>query len=133
MHNDLQKKNTDIIAEIKDRLDIVDVVSEQVVLKKSGRNFWGCCPFHKEKTPSFSVNPEKGIYKCFGCGEGGDAISFLMKTGNKSFYEVMSEQAQRFGLELPSFQQNAEKTELKKQIYDINQKASEYFTNLHLN
>ena len=75
----------ELISQIKDRLDIVDVVSKQVVLKKSGSNYWGLCPFHGEKTPSFSVNPQLGIYKCFGCGEGGDALSFIMKTQNCSF------------------------------------------------
>ena len=69
----------EVIAKIKDRLDILEVVSERVILKKSGSHYWGLCPFHKEKTPSFSVNPSLGIYKCFSCGEGGDAISFLMK------------------------------------------------------
>lgn len=62
----------ELIAQIKDRLDIVEVVSERVILKKNGGHFWGLCPFHKEKTPSFSVNPNLGIYKCFGCGEGGE-------------------------------------------------------------
>ena len=83
------KTYTEAISLIKERLDIVDVVSEYVILKKSGRNYMGCCPFHKEKTPSFSVNPERQIYKCFGCGEGGDALSFLMKINNQSFNEVM--------------------------------------------
>ena len=70
----------EVIAEIKNRLDIVDVVREQVILKKNGGRYWGLCPFHKEKTPSFSVNPQLGIYKFFGCGAGGDALSFIMKT-----------------------------------------------------
>src|ERR1035437_7463399 len=90
------QNNQDVIFEIKNRLDIIDVVSEHVVLKKTGRNYSGLCPFHKEKTPSFSVNADKGIYKCFGCGEGGDAISFLMKVNNESFYEVISELAQKY-------------------------------------
>ena len=73
------KTYNEVIDEIRNRLDILDVVQSRVVLKKKGANYWGCCPFHSEKTPSFSVNVQKGIYKCFGCGEGGDAISFLMK------------------------------------------------------
>ena len=92
----------ELISQIKDRLDIVDVVSQQVVLKKSGNHYWGLCPFHKEKTPSFSVNPQKGIFKCFGCGEGGDAISFLMKINNQSFADVIKDQAEQFGIELPA-------------------------------
>ena len=88
----------ELVSQIKDRLDIVEVVSEQVILKKNGGHYWGLCPFHKEKTPSFSVNPNLGIYKCFGCGEGGDALTFIMKTQNKEFMEVVRELAQKFGL-----------------------------------
>ena len=86
----------EVVAEIKSRLDIVDVVSESVILKKNGNRYWGCCPFHKEKTPSFSVNPAIGIYKCFGCGEGGDALKFIMKTKNMSFMEVIKDLAQKY-------------------------------------
>ncbi len=128
MTNQMKLSNSDIVQEIKDRLDIVDTVSEHVVLKKSGRNFWGVCPFHQEKTPSFSVNPEKGIYKCFGCGAGGDSISFLMKLQNQSFMEVITELAQKFGLEMPNTGFSSEKAELKKQIYEVNQKAAHFYS-----
>lgn len=117
----------DAISEIKNRLDIVDVVSEHVALKKSGRNYWGCCPFHKEKTPSFSVNPDKGIFKCFGCGAGGDAISFLMKVNNSTFYEILVEQAQKFGIPIQNQTFSSEKTELKKQILEVNFEAVKFF------
>ena len=90
------KTYTEVIDEIRNRLDILDVVQSRVVLKKKGANYWGCCPFHNEKTPSFSVNVQKGIYKCFGCGEGGDAISFLMKINNQSFSDVIKDLAQQF-------------------------------------
>jgi DNA primase len=132
MANNLINKNIDITSEIKNRLDIVDVVSEHVVLKKSGRNYWGVCPFHNEKTPSFSVNQEKGIFKCFGCGAGGDAISFLMKINNNTFFETISDLAGKFGLEIPSFGQTSEKTELKNKIYEINLEAAKYFNKLLL-
>lgn len=125
-------QNNDVTSEIKSRLDIVDVVSEHVVLKKSGKNYWGCCPFHNEKTPSFSVNPDKGIFKCFGCGVGGDAISFLMKVNNNTFFEVISDLASKFGIEMPSFGQSAEKTELKNKIYEINLEAAKYFNKILL-
>src|SRR5574344_1192125 len=92
----------DVVSQIKDKLDIIDVISQDVILKKSGANYWGCCPFHKEKTPSFSVNPQKGIFKCFGCGEGGDAISFLMKINGQSFNDVIKDLADQFGIELPT-------------------------------
>ena len=90
----------ELVTQIKDRLDIVDVVSKEVILKKNGSHYWGLCPFHKEKTPSFSVNTNLGIYKCFGCGEGGDALTFIMKTQNKEFIEVIRELAEKYGLEM---------------------------------
>lgn len=127
------QNNQDTIFEIKNRLDIVDVVSEHVVLKKTGRNYSGLCPFHKEKTPSFSVNPDKGIYKCFGCGEGGDAISFLMKINNESFFEVISELAQKYNLQLFSAGNYSEKAELRTKIYELNLEASKYYKNLLVN
>jgi len=119
--------SNDAVEEIKSRLDIVETVSEQVALKKSGKNYWGLCPFHKEKTPSFSVNPEKGIYKCFGCGEGGDSISFLMKTGNASFWETIVTLAQKFGIDLPQAGVSKEKKELKDQILEVNKEAVEFY------
>ena len=91
----------ELVTKIKDKADIVDIVSEQVILKKNGSRYWGLCPFHKEKTPSFSVNPSLGIYHCFGCGEGGDVISFLMKTQNKEFMEVIKELAEKYDIEIP--------------------------------
>jgi DNA primase len=127
------KSNEDVVFEIKSRLDIVDVVSEHVVLKKSGKNYWGLCPFHQEKTPSFSVNADIGIFKCFGCGEGGDAISFMMKVNRTSFYETITELAQKFGLALPHGNFSSEKTEIRTKIYEINKKTAEYYKNLLLN
>lgn len=134
MANPQNNLEQDVLAEIKNRLDVVDVVSEHVLLKKSGKNYWGLCPFHKEKTPSFSVNPDKGIFKCFGCGAGGDSLSFLMKLNNTSFYETLTELAQKFGLEMPKFGgQSSEKTELKNQIYELNKAAAEFYNDLLLN
>lgn len=86
---------------IKDRLDIVDVVSQYVALKKSGANYWGVCPFHNDKKPSMSVSPSKGIFKCFSCGEGGDALHFLVKIQNRTYKDVILELADKFGIELP--------------------------------
>ena len=109
----------EVISQIKDRLDIVDVVSQSVVLKKSGANYWGLCPFHNDKKPSLCVSPSKGIYKCFSCGEGGDALTFLLKTRNQDFKELIAELADRFGIELPKTtgfkpQDKELKTEMKK-------------------
>ena len=97
-------------------------------MKKKGQNYWGLCPFHKEKTSSFSVNRAKGIYKCFGCGEGGDVISFLMKTQNKSFGEVIREEAEALGIELPSsFGGSPEKKELKQQVLSALKDVAEFY------
>ena len=124
----MEQQYTDVIAQIKDRMDILDIVSKYVILKKKGANYWGLCPFHNEKTPSFSVNPAKGIYKCFGCGEGGDAIAFLMKINNQSFQEVIKEQAEIFGIELPkSFGSNKDKSGEKSVLLEILGKACSIF------
>ena len=92
----------DKVEEVKSATDIVDVVSDYVRLKKAGSNFKGLCPFHNEKTPSFNVNPSMGIFKCFGCGEGGDAISFVMKIEGTGFTETVRMLAEQAGIELPS-------------------------------
>ena len=120
----------ELISQIKDRLDIVDVVSKEVVLKKSGNHYWGLCPFHKEKTPSFSVNPQLGIYKCFGCGEGGDALSFIMKTKNVEFMDLIKDLAEEFGLELPkTFKKSENSKDLKEQMINANARAVEFYSN----
>ncbi len=119
----------EVISLIKDKLDIVDVVSQQVVLKKSGNHYWGLCPFHKEKTPSFSVNPQLGIYKCFGCGVGGDALSFIMKTRNIEFMDLIRELAQQFGIEMPkNFNKNESSKDLKDLMIKANARAVEYYS-----
>lgn len=121
----------ELVSQIKDRLDIVEVVSEQVILKKNGGHYWGLCPFHKEKTPSFSVNPNLGIYKCFGCGEGGDALTFMMKTQNKEFIEVLRELAQKYGLDMPKNFNKSEPKGLKEEMIKACTKAVEFY-NLRL-
>ena len=121
----------ELVTQIKDRLDIVEIVSQEVILKKSGGHYWGCCPFHKEKTPSFSVNPNLGFFKCFGCGVGGDAITFIMKTQNKDFIEVVRELAERFGLEMPKNFKNSESKGLKEEMIKACTKAAEFY-NLRL-
>lgn len=123
-----EKTYSEVIDEIRNRLDILDVVQSRVVLKKRGANYWGCCPFHNEKTPSFCVNVQKGIFKCFGCGEGGDAISFLMKINNQSFTDVIRDLAEQYGIELPKAYGNSKQfSEEKKQIKELLKDACEYF------
>ena len=121
----------ELVSQIKDRLDIVEIVSKEVILKKNGDRYWGLCPFHKEKTPSFSVKPSLGIYKCFGCGEGGDAISFIMKTQNREFMDVISDLAEQFGFEMPKKFQKSENKGLKDEMLKATQKAAEFY-NLRL-
>ena len=121
------------ISEIRDRSSILEVVSDYVTLKKTGKNYKGLCPFHSEKTPSFMVNEEKQIFHCFGCGEGGDAFTFLMKAGHFSFPQAVEELAKRYGVKLPSRELSpAQKKEIAQQeaLFQINQLASDYFHDL---
>ncbi|MCX5854312.1 MAG: DNA primase [Deltaproteobacteria bacterium] len=119
------------VEEIKDRADIVDLISEYITLKKTGRNFVGLCPFHKEKTPSFTVNRDKQIFYCFGCGEGGNAISFLMKVNHQSFPEAVRYLASKTGIVIPEgvmTREEKERSSLKEQINRVNQMAAQYFS-----
>jgi len=120
----------DKLAEIKNAVDIVGIISEEVVLKKTGRNFLGLCPFHSEKTPSFSVSPDRQIFYCFGCGAGGNVFSFLMKQHGLSFPEAAKNLAQRCGIEIPtqslSPEQKRKLTE-RDAILSANRLAMEYF------
>lgn len=117
----------DVVSQIKDKLDVLDVVSKDVILKKSGGNYWGLCPFHKEKTPSFSVNPAKGIYKCFGCGEGGDALSYLMKTRGLDFKDLIKDLAREFGIELPNTYSGEKNKDKKEQMIKACSEAAEFY------
>ena len=121
------------VSEIRDRSSILEVVSDYVTLKKAGKNHRGLCPFHSEKTPSFMVNEEKQIFHCFGCGEGGDVFTFLMKVGHFSFPQAVEELAKRYGVKLPSRElSTTQKKEMAKReaLFQINQIASEYFHDL---
>lgn len=130
----MSKTLEELVAEIKNRLDIVEVVSEQVILKKNGTHYWGLCPFHKEKTPSFSVNPQLGIYKCFGCGAGGDALSFIMNTKGIEFIDLIKDLAARFNLEMPdSFNKSEQSKGLKEEMTEACRKAAEFYNDLLLN
>ncbi len=118
----------EVISLIKDRLDIVDVVSQYVVLKKSGANYWGLCPFHNDKKPSMSVSPSKGIYKCFSCGAGGDALSFLVKIQNREYKDVILELAEKYGIELPQkFHSSKENKNQKKEMISACEKAAKFY------
>ncbi len=116
------------IDEVRSASDIVDVVSSHVRLKKRGKNFLGLCPFHQEKTPSFNVNAEKQMYYCFGCGNGGNVITFVTQLEKVSFIEAVRTLAERAGISLPteSSADAAEATESEK-LYDVCRKAGLYF------
>ena len=127
--NDLK----DIIEEIKSRSDIVNVISQYISLKNSGSSYSGLCPFHSEKTGSFHVNQNKQIYKCFGCGEGGDVINFIMKIENLDFMEAVKLLAQKNGIEFNTNLSEADKKKMEeiKLMQDIHLKAARfYFSNL---
>lgn len=120
------------LQEVRSRADIVQVIGEKIHLKKAGRHFKGCCPFHQEKTPSFMVNPEKQIYHCFGCGMGGDIFSFLMKHDGMEFVEAVRTLAERCGVTLTESGSgsgvDAEKARSEKAfLYKVNAFASRFF------
>ncbi len=119
----------ELLDEIRSHNDIVDVVSQYVALKRKGRNYFGLCPFHNEKSPSFSVSPDKQIFHCFGCGVGGDVIHFIMKVENLSFPESVQLLAERAGIEIQnSFSPEDEKVaKLKAKVYEVNQNAAEFY------
>ncbi|MCC7263146.1 MAG: DNA primase [Candidatus Latescibacteria bacterium] len=119
----------ELIQRIREAADIVEVVSEHIQLRKTGRNFVGLCPFHGEKTPSFNVNPELQIYKCFGCDAGGDVFKFVQQIDRVSFTEAVAHLAQRTGIALPTpSQQPAD--ELSDQLYRASELAAKYYHHL---
>ena len=119
------------IRQILGRLEIVDVIGGFVRLKKRGANYLGLCPFHNEKTPSFSVSPTKEIYKCFGCGRSGNTISFLMEHEKYSYVESLKWLAGKYGVEIEETYQTDEQRESRQvadSLYIINQFAQQFFT-----
>ena len=101
------------IQELLNRVDVVDIIDKKVQLKKAGANFVACCPFHQEKTPSFTVSPSKQFYHCFGCGEHGSAISFLIEYDGLSFIEAVNELANTIGLKVPNEDLSKKKKRMK--------------------
>lgn len=120
----------DLIEEIRMKNDIVDVISGYVKLQRRGSSYFGLCPFHNEKSPSFSVSPDKQMYYCFGCGAGGNVFTFLMEYENFSFVEAVKALAERAGVELPSLEYSREAKEqadLRSALLDINRQAARYY------
>jgi DNA primase len=123
-----------VIAEIRERTDIVQVIGQHVQLKRSGMNYLGLCPFHEEKTPSFNVNPQRQFFHCFGCHESGDVITFLMKVEGRRFLEVVEDLAARAGIEVPRQQvsasdarREAQRKSERQQGLDLNRKVAEHY------
>lgn len=122
------------LAQIKSQIDIVDIISEEIVLKKKGSNYWGLCPFHGEKTPSFSVNAQRGFFKCFGCGVGGDAITFLMKIHNWDYMQTIKFLAERYHVELPEYNGDGGKHKEERTLMtEACKKAVEFYQDILLN
>ncbi len=112
--------------------DIVDIVGEYVTLKRKGVNYQACCPFHNEKTPSFVVSPSKGVYKCFGCGKGGNAVTFLMEHENITYPEALKMVAKRYGIEVKEKEMTDEevrRNDDRESMFALNGWAAEYFAN----
>lgn len=125
----MERYNDEILDEIRSRNDIVSTISQYMTLKRKGRNYFGLCPFHNEKSPSFSVSPDKQIFHCFGCGVGGDVINFVKKIENIGFLDSVRLLAEKSGIQLPNDISKAEEEniKLKNRIYKINELAAKFY------
>ena len=119
----------EIIEEVRQNNDIVDIISQYVHLTRKGRNYFGLCPFHSEKSPSFSVSPDRQIFHCFGCGVGGNVYTFLMKIEGITFKEALEQLAERANIQLPKLENNADtaEEELKAKVYKVNEFTAEFY------
>lgn len=120
----------ELVEEVRQKSDIVDVISSYISLQKKGSNYMCCCPFHGEKTPSFSVNRARQIYKCFGCGEGGNVITFVMKYENCTFPEALRMLAEKAGVELPraEYSEEARRRESRRlRLLEVNKEAAKFY------
>ena len=120
----------EIVEEVRQRTDIVDLIGTYVHLQKKGANYMGLCPFHNEKSPSFSVSPSRQIYHCFGCGAGGNAFSFVMNYENYTFVETLKFLAERAGVHLPEIESSEEAkraADFRGRLLEVNKLAAKYF------
>ena len=99
--DELKEKMTNFKEQVRQAADLLTIVSETVSLKRRGTQYWGCCPFHGEKTPSFKVDPARGLFHCFGCGAGGDVFSYVMKRDNLTFPDALKQLADKYGIPVP--------------------------------
>lgn len=125
----MARYSEEIIEQVRQSNDIVDIISQYVHLTRKGRNYFGLCPFHNEKSPSFSVSPDRQIFHCFGCGVGGNTYTFLMKIEGIGFKEAIEQLAEKANIQLPTIQNTEEnaKEELKAKVYKINQFTAEFY------
>ena len=125
----MARYSEEIINDVRQSNDIVDVISQYMHLKRSGRNFFGLCPFHNEKSPSFSVSPDKQIFHCFGCGVGGNVITFVSKVEGLNFIETIQMLAERANIQLPKLENgvDSQKEILKEKVLKVNEFAAEYY------
>jgi len=119
----------EILSQVRESNDIVEIISQYVHLKRSGRNYFGLCPFHNEKSPSFSVSPDKQIFHCFGCGVGGNVITFISKIEGLGFKEAVENLAERANIVLPKdfSKEDTQKEELKSKVYKVNSFTADYY------
>ena len=125
----MQRYSDETIDEVRQTNDIVDIISQYVHLKRSGRNFFGLCPFHNEKSPSFSVSPDKQIFHCFGCGVGGNVFTFVTKMEGINFIEAVQMLAERSNIQLPTLEGKGDSAKelLKSKVYKVNEFAANYY------
>jgi DNA primase len=128
----LKRVTTEIINEVRGRASLYEVVAEHVVLKRSGKDWSGLCPFHKEKSPSFTVVADKGFYKCFGCGESGDVFSFMQKFKGLDFLDAVRELAEKYGVQLIETEEDRHEYDKRTAFLMLYQQSSEYFSQLLL-
>ena len=123
----------DFVARVRDNSDILSVASRYVSFTRKGNRYWACCPFHSEKTPSFTVDPDKGFYHCFGCGAGGNVFNFIAKMENVSYFDAVKLQAQRLNIPLPNERPRSvaeiQSEREEKSLYEVNERARNFFHN----
>lgn len=125
-----QNLHDDFVEQVRSSSDILSVISSYVHLKKRGNRYWGCCPFHNEKTPSFSVVPQQGFFYCFGCHAGGNLFKFISLIENISYYEAIKLQAQRLNISIPTTKKSADELKQEQQkdsLFKIHELAGSFF------
>ena len=122
----------EFVEKVRAQSDILSVVSQYVSLKRKGNRYWGCCPFHQEKTPSFSITPDRGLFYCFGCHAGGNVFKFISLAENVTYFEAIKLQAEKLGIPMPQRQKSPEELERdnkRKALYKLNEMARDFFHN----